>query len=84
MFASKTIVEHLARGAVGLGSLAGASVLFEAHPAAALGLVALGMVALRGCPMCWTMGLVETIATRVRGQRTDGLCTDGTCSRRAT
>ena len=80
MFASKSILEHLARGAVGVGSLIGSSVMFATHPAAALGLVALGMIALRGCPMCWTMGLIETIAARMRGQPTDGMCFDGSCA----
>ncbi len=65
MFASPTIREHLARGAVGFGTLAAAVILARtpglgpAVGSAALALQAL--LVLRGCPACWTVGLVETL-----------------------
>jgi len=43
-------------------------------------LLPLGLVALRGCPMCWTMGLFETIAHKVRGPAVPAPCIDGSCA----
>jgi NAD(P)-dependent dehydrogenase (short-subunit alcohol dehydrogenase family) len=69
MFASKTLGEHLVRGVLGIG----ATVIVLTAPASepawldAIARIALGLVALallRGCPMCWLAGLVETIAAR--------------------
>jgi hypothetical protein len=53
---------HLLRGAIGLGCLAGALLLFPGLGAVALLLAAPGLVALRGCPMCWLVGLVDRLA----------------------
>jgi hypothetical protein len=65
-FASRTIPGHLARGAAGLLLLVWALGNAAAHPvlAGTAGLSAI--VALRGCPMCWTIGLVETVVHRLR------------------
>ncbi|HVZ29830.1 MAG TPA: hypothetical protein VG839_05520 [Asticcacaulis sp.] len=65
MFASKSITEHLVRGAIGIGAAIGAlysfalGTLWSLVVASALLLIAL--VAWRGCPMCWTMGLWQTV-----------------------
>ncbi|AKF05209.1 hypothetical protein DB32_002358 [Sandaracinus amylolyticus] len=72
---------HLARGAIGIGALTAAMIVREAW--SAIVLVGVALIALRGCPMCWTLGLVETVIARVRGRRADGPCTDGACSVRA-
>lgn len=77
-FASRSVAEHLARGALGLGALAAAMVLEPSHPWA-LALLPLAFVALRGCPMCWTVGLIETVAAKVRGKDAGPSCTDGRC-----
>jgi hypothetical protein len=29
--------------------------------------------------MCWTVGLVETVAAKLRGKDTSSSCTDGRC-----
>ncbi len=58
--ASKTMTMHLVRGAVGFGSLWGAFQIVGTHPLGAVGLGLLMLVAFRGCPMCWTMGLSGT------------------------
>ncbi len=81
MFASKSVVEHLIRGALGLGAFALAAALAPAHPMLALAMVPVGFVALRGCPMCWTVGLVQTVVARVQGKPTADRCTDGSCAR---
>ena len=79
MFASKNLFMHLTRGAVGFG------LIFLAFTTAQVWLTIPlflgGLVALRGCPMCWTIGLIETIYNKV--QQSQGkvevvLCT--TCS----
>ena len=80
MFASKTLGEHLIRGAVGLGALALAGVVLVAHPFAALALLALALGSLRGCPMCWTFGLMQTVLARIQRKRAAGACVDGRCA----
>lgn len=80
MFASKSIMAHLARGVAGLGALAAAAVLAEGHPWLALALLPVALVALRGCPMCWTFGLIQTVLARFSGRSTAGLCRGGGCA----
>ena len=70
-FASRGLPEHLARGAVGIGAIvaavwvAGAGTWWAMPVSLALGVGSL--IAFRGCPMCWIIGLVET-AWRVTRQ----------------
>ena len=80
MFASKSIGAHLSRGAVGIAAFVCASISYPHHPWIALGLLAVAIVALRGCPMCWTLGLVQTVAAKLRGERAPRACIDGTCA----
>jgi hypothetical protein len=66
-------LERIARGALGLGLIAAALVLTPRVGAAALLLAHVGLVALRGCPTCWTVGLIQTIsAGRLRRTCVDG------------
>ncbi|WP_432128423.1 hypothetical protein [Streptomyces sp. bgisy082] len=75
-FASATVPRHLARGAIGFGALIGSLVLLPVVGPASLLLAPVGLVALRGCPMCWAVGLVETVsAGRLRRSCTEGSCT---------
>ena len=69
-FASKTVAGHLGRGlgaalcivlALWLLSMSG----FLPGAAAVASLVGAAML-LRGCPMCWFIGLVETISASTR------------------
>jgi len=79
MFASKTLAEHLLRGLVAL--VCGALVLRlgTSHPWVAFVAAPIALVALRGCPMCWTVGLLETLrGRRTRGPKAPG-CATGTC-----
>ena len=68
MFASATFAEHILRGLTGLGAIAAAIWLGHTPGTAALvGSVGLGLVALcalRGCPICWTTGLIEMVRSR--------------------
>ncbi|MGZ9930696.1 hypothetical protein ACXNSR_12445 [Streptomyces sp. NC-S4] len=74
-FASSSLPRHLLRGAVGLGALIGAFALLPFYGPATLLLAPLGLVALRGCPMCWVIGLAQTLSRgRLRRECTDGRC----------
>lgn len=83
MFASRSIVAHLARGAVGLGALWVSVVWSETQPWLLFVSLPLGLVALRGCPMCWTLGLFQTVAAKLRGKQVERACVDGRCAPRA-
>jgi hypothetical protein len=74
--ASTSIARHLTRGAIGFGLIASALALAASTGPIALLLVPPGFLALRGCPTCWTVGLVETISAG-RLQRT---CADNSCA----
>ncbi|MGO8124631.1 hypothetical protein ACC728_26800 [Rhizobium ruizarguesonis] len=54
------LVEHLVRGIVGISALSYAISISVPHPFYSLALAGVSMVAFRGCPICWTIGLVET------------------------
>ncbi len=75
-FASTSVPRHLARGFLGFGALIASFALLPVTGPLSLLFAPLGLVALRGCPMCWAIGLVQTLS-RGRLQRS---CTDGHCS----
>ena len=58
--ASATVRRHLARGLVGLLALIGAIAGAAFAGPAALALLAVTVVAWRGCPTCWAVGLLQT------------------------
>jgi hypothetical protein len=64
MFGSAFLGAHLMRGAVAAALLIWAMVSQTAHPWLSLGAGAVALVALRGCPICWIVGLVETLTKR--------------------
>jgi hypothetical protein len=66
LFASRGVAAHLLRGAIAAALLAWALVNQAAHPAPALAAGVVAVVAMRGCPMCWTAGLLEAIIGRVK------------------
>ena len=74
-FASTSVARHLTRGAIGFGLIGSAIGLVPVLGPASLLLAPAGLVALRGCPTCWMVGLMETISAG-RLQRT---CTDTGC-----
>ncbi len=59
MFASRTVTEHLLRGLLGLVLAVVALWQASAHPAALL-LLLPAVLAWRGCPTCWALGLGAT------------------------
>ncbi len=73
LFGSRSIGRHLLRGLVGGIAFVIAVPLFflgqgwlAMTGAAVFGLVS--AVALRGCPLCWAVGLVETVIHAWRGR----------------
>jgi hypothetical protein len=64
-FASKTLSEHFVRGAVGFGGLATALSIMAPHPWLAILIMPIAIWMFRGCPICWTTGLIEMIAMRL-------------------
>jgi hypothetical protein len=61
LFATQTLTGHMIRGAVAFFLLYFAISHQHVHPATSLVAGLLALVAMRGCPVCWTIGLVETI-----------------------
>ncbi|MFJ8430529.1 hypothetical protein ACIQ9P_04410 [Kitasatospora sp. NPDC094019] len=73
------MARHLGRGGVGFGALVGAFVLLPVAGPVTLFLLPLGLVALRGCPTCWVIGLLETVSRR----RLRRECVGGRCELRS-
>ena len=73
MFASKSLVEHALRGLIGVSTIAAAIHVARAPGGvavvASLGLAAIALVAFRGCPICWTIGMVETMRHQFRAHK---------------
>ncbi|MFC9327323.1 hypothetical protein [Kitasatospora sp. NPDC057015] len=75
-FASATLAGHIGRGVLGFGSIVGSIVLVGVVGPVALVLLPAGLFALRGCPMCWAVGLMQTVS---RGRLQRG-CENGRCT----
>ena len=80
MFASKSLFEHLLRGLLGAGLVALGIAFSSAHPWAALVAFPAALVALRGCPTCWTVGLIQVLAAKLQGREVSASCVDGSCT----
>ncbi|WP_327638997.1 hypothetical protein OHB24_11700 [Kribbella sp. NBC_00482] len=74
-FASTSLPRHLVRGVIGFGSLIAAFALMPAIGPVSLLLLPVTLLAFRGCPTCWVIGLIEAIS-RGKLQRD---CVDGQC-----
>jgi len=66
MFASRTIAAHLMRGAIAAALIAWALLHQASSPGLALAAGAGAVAAMRGCPLCWMVGLMETIGERFK------------------
>jgi hypothetical protein len=64
LFASR-MTRHLLRGAIAAALLYAAISQQVSAPGWSVLAGLLALVAMRGCPACWTIGLVETICRRV-------------------
>ena len=69
MFASKSLFEHALRGVIGIGAILAAIAIGRETGVialiASLALAAVALVAFRGCPVCWTIGMFETVRKRL-------------------
>ena len=74
-FASTSLPRHLVRGAVGFGALVGSIALIPVLGFGSLLFAPVGLLALRGCPTCWAIGLMQTLSTG----RLNRSCVDGRC-----
>jgi hypothetical protein len=74
--ASAPVARQLARGAIGFGLIGSGFLLAAGHGPVALLLAVPGMVALRGCPTCWLVGLIQVVSA---GRLTRS-CSDGDCT----
>ena len=62
--ASGSVAEHVLRGALGLSAAALAIVLVTVVGPVSLLLLGVTVIAWRGCPTCWAVGLSGTLADR--------------------
>ena len=66
LFATQSLSGHLIRGAVAFALLYVAIGQQHSHPVGSVLAALSALVAMRGCPACWTIGLLETIQQRLR------------------
>lgn len=64
LFATRSLTGHLIRGAAAFALLYLAIGQQHLHPVASLAAGLLALAAMRGCPVCWMIGLAETIRQR--------------------
>lgn len=74
--ASESINEHLLRGAVGLLAAVLAIALLARVGPVSLALMPVTVFTWRGCPTCWTVGLLGTLADDRARRR---CCSGGRC-----
>ena len=64
LFATQTLTGHVIRGAVAFALLYLAIEQQHLHPVAPSLAGLLALMAMRGCPVCWTLGLAGTLRQR--------------------
>ena len=65
---SRSVTRHLLRGGIAASLLAFAVLNELSYPPLTVVAVGLAVFFMRGCPMCWTVGLLETIAMRLKAR----------------
>lgn len=80
MFASKSLGQHLLRGAIGIGALVTTALWSSSHPWRAIAALPVALLALRGCPMCWMVGLLQTVFALRSARFAGQTCVDGSCA----
>ena len=73
--AGSPVTRHLARGIIGFAALIGSVALIPVLGVVSLTLAPVGLVALRGCPACWVIGLAQAISQG----RPERSCVGGRC-----
>ena len=81
MYASKTLTEHLLRGAGSVAVLWLAVAYATAVPWGLLVAFPVAVVLWRGCPTCWLVGLANTVVAVANGRAIPkDACLDGRCA----
>jgi hypothetical protein len=65
IFGNKTLALHLLRGGLGFGALSASLATANTTIWPTLVLMPFALWMLKGCPICWTIGLFETVALRL-------------------
>jgi hypothetical protein len=65
VFGNRTIALHILRGVLGVAALYGSLSTMNHTIWPSIVLLPAALYLLKGCPMCWTMGLIETIVMAV-------------------
>ena len=78
MFKSPSIVEHVFRGVLGFGLLAVGLLYSDVLGWWTIVPLVGALLSFRGCPTCWTVGLVESVLLR-KAQKG---CGDRSCAKR--
>jgi hypothetical protein len=68
MYCNTSVLNQIARGVLAVACIAGAIVLTP-HFWPAVALFAVAVVLMRGCPICWLLGLVEAIESSADRKR---------------
>ena len=76
MFKSGGVVGQILRGVLGFGLLFMGMLYSQVLGWWTLAPLAGALVCFRGCPLCWTVGLVETVLH----QKAHKSCIDGSCA----
>jgi hypothetical protein len=71
IFGNQTIGRHLLRGALGIAALYISLSTLRGTTWVGFIFLAIAVYLLKGCPMCWTLGLIETIAMTIH-RRSEG------------
>ena len=66
VFGSKSLISHLLRGVTGFLAVYWAFT-HQSEPVLSVLSIGAALVLFRGCPVCWTVGLMEMIAGKLRG-----------------
>jgi len=77
MLTSSSVASHIVRGVVGAGLLS-IALLYSSSLGWWAAIPAVGaLLCFRGCPMCWTAGLIESVLDRKAKKSCDGSCGEG-------
>lgn len=71
IFGNRTIGRHLLRGALGITALYLSLSTLRGTTWGSLIFLGAALYLLKGCPMCWTLGLIETIVMTIH-RRNEG------------
>ena len=69
LFASKSLVAHIVRGMIAAVLITWALLHQLSNPAFAVAAGVVALVVMRGCFLCWTIGLLETVGHKIKARR---------------